>query len=420
MRRFKAVSYLNSPINWLRPFCLSYLFLVVLIFFIVPLTEAEITQELTIATWGGSYEQAQQVALFEPFENKTGAFINTQYYGGEIAILQSDILPDIVDMTMDDALIACDQKLIKKLDYSLILETRNQTRNGTINRTINENGSESINEAIEAKNDFSKGSLLPCGIAHLSYSTLFAYDDNAFSGEKPQNIADFFDIKRFPGKRAIQKQPSEILEWALIAEGAPIDQVYDLLSTERGMRLAFSRLDSIKDHLIWWDNPKEPAALLMSGKAVMASGYNGRFFDAQLQGAAISMVWDAHIVDWNVWVIPQSKEKSKESDSDKNDSDRKSNHKLIHEFLRFVTLPESMARLAEQIPYGPSRKSALKHIGLHPDKGFSMRDHLPTAPHHLKRALFRDAKWYARTLSLRKSRFWDWLNAEPITSLSTR
>lgn len=386
----------SYPLSFPHRFHLSSLFSMALLFFLAPLapadqgankkSEPQVAQSLTIATWGGSYEQAQQLALFDPFEKKTNVRINTQYYGGETALLKSNHLPDIIDMTMDSALLACDQKLIKKLDIDSILKTKN------------------------ARYDFTKGSLLPCGIAHLSYSTLIAYDERSFSGEKPQTIADFFDIKRFPGKRAIQKQPTEILEWALIAEGAPIDQVYDLLSTERGMRLAFRRLDSIKDHLIWWSNPKEPAALLKSGKAVMASGYNGRFFDAQVQGAPISMLWDAHIVDWNVWVIPQDKEKITQSSKNK--------EKLIHDFIRFVTRPKSMARLAKHIPYGPSRKSALKQIGLHPEKGFSMRDHLPTAPHHLKRALFRDAKWYARTSSLRKSRFLDWINAMPSNGLN--
>lgn len=333
-------------------------------------------QQLTIATWGGSYERAQQVALFEPFEDNTDIQINTQFYTGELAILKSDFVPDIIDMTLDDALLACEQNKIIKMDTASILA---ETKKG-----------------IKPNSDFVEGTLLPCGVAHLSYSTLIAYDERAFSGEKPQSIDDFFDIKRFPGKRAIQKKPTAVLEWALIAEGAPINQVYDLLSTERGMRLAFRRLDSIKNHIIWWDNPKEPAALLKSGKAVMASGFNGRFFDAQIQGAPITMIWDAQIIDWNVWVIPNK---------------AKADLKLIHQFINFVTQTENMAHLAENIPYGPSRKSALSRIGVHPTKKFSMRDHLPTSKHHLKSAIFRDAEWYAKTSTLRKNRFWQWLNA---------
>ncbi len=336
-------------------------------------------EDLTIATWGGSYEKAQQIALFAPFENATGIQINTQHYSGDLAILKSDLMPDIIDMTLDDALIACDKKLLQKLDINKILNT-------------NEDG-------INPKKDFVKNSLLPCGIAHLSYSTLIAYDERQFSGEKPQTISDFFDTKKFPGKRAINKTPSAILEWALIAEGVPIDQVYDLLSTERGMRLAFRRLNSIRNDIIWWDNPKQAATLLTTGKAAMASGYNGRFFNAQLNGAPITMIWDAQIIDWNVWVIPKQKKSNTKA-------------KLKNDFIRFVTKSEQMAKLAELIPYGPSRKSALSRIGLHAKLGFSMRDQLPTASHHLDRALFRDANWYANTSALRKTRFWDWLNQE--------
>lgn len=334
-------------------------------------------ERITIGTWGGSYEKAQQTALFDPFENETDILINTIRYNGGEEILKSEIVPDVIDMTLEDAVHACNQGLLHKLKLSSIVKT----------------------DVVEfkAKKDFIGDALLPCGIAHLSYSTLIAYDERKFSGEKPQRIKDFFDTKRFPGKRALHKKPSEILEWALIAEGVPVDQVYNLLSTERGLRLAFRRLDSIRDDIIWWEHSKEAAVLLKSGKAVMASGYNGRFFNAQLNGAPITMIWDAQIIDWNVWVIPKSKNKKRT--------------KLGSDFIRFVTQTDKMVKLAEIIPYGPSRKSALKRIGLHAE-GFSMRDHLPTAKHHLDRAIFRDATWYASTLELRNARFWDWLNKE--------
>ena len=333
-------------------------------------------QTLSIATWGGSYENAQQKALFEPFEAATGIQINTQFYTGEIAILKGDLVPDIIDMNMDDALLACEQNLVQRLELSKILAPSP--------------------DGLEPEKDFIAGTLMPCGVAHLSYSTLIAYDDRAFSGEKPQRIADFFDVKRFPGKRALRKQPSAVLEWALMAEAVPIDQIYDLLSTDRGMRLALRRLNSIRDHIIWWEDPKEPAALLKSGQAVMSSGFNGRFFDAKNHGDTITMIWDGQIVDWSVWVAPLKPSQT---------------NAATNKFLRYATRSENMALLAEHIPYGPSRLSALKRIGLHPHTKVPMRDHIPTAPHHLERALFRDAKWYAQTLTLRKNRFWGWINS---------
>lgn len=331
---------------------------------------------LTVATWGGSYESAQQKALFTPFEAASGIQINTQYYNGGLGILKGDSVPDIIDMTMDDAVLACEQNLVQRLKLSGILLASP--------------------DGVEAGKDFIEGTLLPCGVAHLSYSTLIAYDDRAFSGEKPQTIGDFFDVERFPGKRALRKQPSEILEWALMAEGVPINQIYDLLSTDRGMRLALRRLDSIREHIVWWDDPGEPAVLLKSGQVAMSSGFNGRFFDAQTRGDAITMIWDGQIIDWDVWVVPRKSDQS---------------NLATIQFLRYVTRSENMAQMAEIIPYGPSRLSAFKRIGLHPLKKISMRDHLPTAPHHLDRALFRDAKWYARTFTLRNSRFRGWIKS---------
>jgi putative spermidine/putrescine transport system substrate-binding protein len=342
-----------------------------------PSAQAE-EQSLTIATWGGSYQSAQQKALFGPFEATTGIRIDTQFYTGDIAILNGDLVPDIIDMTMDDALLACEQNLVQRFNWSEILAPSP--------------------EGLEPEKDFIAGALMPCGVAHLSYSTLIAYDERAFTGEKPQRIADFFDVERFPGKRGLRKQPSAILEWALMAEGVPINQIYDLLSTDRGMRLALRRLDSIRDHIVWWDDPKEPEALLKSRQVVMSSGFNGRFFDARTRGDTITMIWDGQIIDWDVWVVPLKPKQA---------------NVAINKFLRQVTQSENMARLADHIPYGPSRLSALKRIGLHPQYKISMRDHLPTAPHHLDRALFRDAKWYARTSALRKNRFWGWVNTIP-------
>ena len=331
-------------------------------------------RSLTVATWGGPYQNAQQEALFAPFEAATGIRIETQHYTGGLGILQQDPLPDIVDMTMDDALLACEQGLLQQRDWREVAAPSP--------------------DGLAPEQDFIDGAFTPCGVAHLTYSTLIAYDERAFNGEKPRRIADFFDLARFPGKRALRRQPAEILEWALMTEGVPINQVYDLLSTDRGMRLALRRLDSIRDHIVWWQDPGEPEALLKSGEVVMSSGFNGRFFDARTRGEPVSMIWDGQIVDWDVWAVPVKPGLS---------------HTEIDRFLRFVTRSENMAALAEQIPYGPSRSSALHRIGLHPQYNFSMRNHLPTAPHHLRRALIRDSEWYARTAELRNNRFRAWL-----------
>jgi len=278
-------------------------------------------------------------------------------------------------MIEDQAITACSADLLARVNARKIIKTYQST-------------------ALQA--DFVEKAFRQCSVAQNVYATVFAYDDRAFLGEKPDSIADFFDVTRFPGERALRQNPDVVLEWALMAEGVPADQVYDLLSTDRGLRLAFRRLDSLRGSIIWWKEVAEPSQMLSDGRAVMASGYNGRFFSAvQDEGAPITIVWDGHVISYEVWGILRTTQ----------------NLDLAELFLRFATAPVQMAALAELMPYGPTRKTALSRIGLHRKSGIPMRNQLPNAPQHAAAALYGDSLWYARTRSLRKRRFEAWLNA---------
>ena len=59
-------------------------------------------------------------------------------------------------------------------------------------------------------------------------------------------IADFFDTAKIPGKRGLRKSAKATLEMALMADGVPAGEVYDLLDTDAGVDRAFAKLDSIK------------------------------------------------------------------------------------------------------------------------------------------------------------------------------
>lgn len=346
----------------------------------------EAGQSLTVGTWGGPYEAAQRAALFAPYEQRTGVAINTTDYTGGLTVLDDARPPDVLDMLEDEAELACRAGLLQAIDHASLSKA-------TLTQSTPPQGNIAIDDF--AGEDFHEGVFGRCSVAHLTYSMLIAYDERAFTGEKPRRIKDLFDLQRFPGKRALQRSPAALFEWAMMAEGVPVSQIYDLLSTERGLRLVTRRLESLRGHVVWWENPAEAVQLLEEGQVVMASGYNGRFFDAWQQGASINMIWDGQIIDRSVWAIPRA------SGTDKAE---------ILRFLRFVLHPERLAHIARQIPYGPLRHSAFRYIGLHPDTGVAMSDHLPTAAHHLANALHRDTRWYTRTAELRQRYFSAWLN----------
>jgi len=328
--------------------------------------------DLTVATWGGAYAAAQTAAIFAPFADRTGTTIDTATHAGGVAPLVARAEAegwDVIDMLEDAALAACEAGLLAPLDHAEIL-------------------------GPDAEADFAPAELRRCDVPLNVYALVFAYDDRAFPGVKPTEIGDFFDPERFPGRRAIARSPDGVLEWALMAEGVPPSQVYDLLSTERGLRLAFRRLDAIREHIVWWEDAAEPAGMLRDGEVVMASGYNGRFFAAaEGEGAPINIVWDGRLIGYAVWAIPATADAPG----------------AARELIAYAARPATMARLAVRIPYGPARQSAFDRIGLHPGTGTPMAPHLPNAPQHGARALVRDSVWYAHTADLRRERFEAWL-----------
>ena len=91
----------------------------------------------------------------------------------------------------------------------------------------------------------------------------------------PQSWADFFDTEKFPGKRALRKGPRQALEFALMADGVPLDQIYATLATPEGVDRAFKKLDSIRTTRLVGGR-RSAAAALGSGEVVMTSAYNGR------------------------------------------------------------------------------------------------------------------------------------------------
>ena len=334
-------------------------------------------ETLTIVTWGGVYEDAQRQAIFDPFTASTGITISTVVYSGGVQALRDEAAQrtwDVIDMIEDQAITACDEGLLATFDVNQVAAEHDE---------------------IALLDDFLPNAFRNCSIAQNVYSTVFAYNDRAFQGEKPTTVADFFDLGRFPGQRAILRDPDVILEWALMAEGVPIDQIYDLLSTERGMRLAFRKLETLRSSIIWWETVGSPAEMLNDGRAVMASGYNGRFFSAaQDEGMPVTIVWDGQVINYDTWSILNGSQKQE----------------MAQQFIMFATAPEQLAALAELIPYGPARTSALARVGLHERTGVPMRDHLPNAPQNVGRALFGDSLWYAHTRDVRSRRFEAWLD----------
>ena len=84
-----------------------------------------------------------------------------------------------------------------------------------------------------------------CVVPQIFWAYTAFYDKAAFSGKKPKTMKDFFNVKKFPGKRGIHTWANALIEMALVADGVKASKVYDVMSTPEGIDRAFAKLDTI-------------------------------------------------------------------------------------------------------------------------------------------------------------------------------
>ena len=77
-------------------------------------------RSLTIASWGGSYQEAQSKAMFEPAAANTGIEVKQETYGGmsdvRLQVSSGQVTLDIVASGSGSAARAAAEGLLEKLD----------------------------------------------------------------------------------------------------------------------------------------------------------------------------------------------------------------------------------------------------------------------------------------------------------------
>lgn len=304
--------------------------------------------DLTVISFGGAIQKAQSVAYYRPFEASTGTKIVAGEYNGDLAKIKSmvdtgTVSWDLVEMDGNSMARTCDEGLIAKIDWS----------------------------KITAKNELMPEAVSECGVGTLAWSAGIAYNADKLK-TAPTSWADFWDTKKFPGKRGLRKSAVHTLEFALLADGVPKDKVYDVLGTSAGVDRAFAKLDQIKTSIQWWEAGAQPQQWLAAGDVVMSSAYNGRIQDAQREGTALRFVYNQSLFDLDHWVIVS-----------------KSPHlNQAYAFLNFASGKDNQRVFARTIAYGPTNTNALKDL-----KPEELKD-LPTAPANLDVALATDNKFW--------------------------
>ena len=335
-----------------------------------PLIQA--ADALTVVSWGGAYTKSQVKAYHKPFTKQTGIEILSEDYNGGLAQVRAQVETgnvtwDVIDLELSDVVRGCDDGLLEPIDASMLSAAPGGT---------------------SVEQDFIPGTLQECAVGTIVWSTVAVYNEEAFKDKRPWTIEDFFDIEAFPGKRGLRKNPRVNLEWALMADGVPRDQVYEVLATPEGVDRAFSVLDRIKPHVVWWEAGAQPPQLLADGEVVMTSAYNGRMDEAiYKEKKPFVIIWDGQVWDIDLYAIIKGSP----------------NREAALEFIKFSTDTQRLADQAKYISYGPVRRSSMDKVS------GKIKPNLPTAPDNFANALQNDFDWWADNQDEMNKRFATWL-----------
>ena len=342
------------------------------------LVASPVLADVNLLSWGGAYGNSHLEAYAKPFEAETGIKVNmadadTPATPIKAMVEAGNVTADVASVEYADAVRLCDEGLVEMIDVSML---------------------EAAPDGTPAEDDFIEGAITDCFVGTDVYSMVLAYDDTRFTDAKPAGPADFFDLEKFPGKRTMRKGAKFNLELALMADGVPADQVYEVLETAEGVDQAFAKLDEIKDSVIWWEAGAQPPQLLADGEVSMAYAFNGRIFNAaQGEGKPFKIIWDGQIYEMEGWVMPKGAPNLEEA----------------KKFVAFSTASKQQARAAEFISYGPPRRSAAALVGNIEGTDQPMGPNLPTTEANMTNALGSNLDfWVDRDAELNE-RFNSWL-----------
>ena len=225
----------------------------------------------------------------------------------------------------------------------------------------------------------------PYSVGANVYSTVLAYRTDAFkASHAPQSWQDFWDINRFPGRRALRKHPFDTIEIALMADGVPPSEIYPC-----DLDRAFRSLDKIKPHIsAWWTSDSQNTQWLRSNEIdllQMSSNPAQEAIDAKLP---VAICEEGQIVGSLDWAILKGTPKAD----------------LCRQFIKFASDPKRQVLLSAHSGFvGLTHPDAFKHID--PERVKL----IPTYLDNLKKVCTTDVAYWFKNQNAVIERFNNWV-----------
>lgn len=312
---------------------------------------------ITVVSWGGSYGKAQDAALFTDASKKSGIEI-VRESGASMSktclqVESGSVTWDLVVTGSGGSASAAAKGCLEKIDY----------------------------DVVDVSN-FIPGTYTDYCVGSDVFATVMSWNTDKYgkpgSAGAPKTWADFWDVKKFPGTRAYRANNVDgVLEPALMADGVPMDKVYEVLSTDAGIKRAIDKIRELKPHIsVFWTSGAMQAQLMKDAEVDMTTGWNGRFDNAAKDGAKVGYSLDQALLDYDCFAMPKGAP----------------NKDTAMKFLAEISKAEYQANLPFHITYGPTNKGAYDITTASKE----LIESLPSHPKNVPLMLPISLDWYAK------------------------
>lgn len=304
-------------------------------------------KQLVMVNWGGDAIKAYDKAYGQPFFKETGITVKQDGTGpteGAIAAQYKSGKPtwDIVDADPFSAISLGKQGMIEPIDYKIV-----------------------------DKSKFRPGFGWDYAASTYFFSYVIAYDAQKFGSNPPKDMADFFDVKKFPGKRSLYKWGAGMWEAALLADGVAPDKLYPL-----DLKRAHAKIAALKPDVVsFWGGGAESQQVMLSGDASMALIWSTRasLLDRDSKGQ-IKFTWNQGLISPGALAVIKNNPGGTEN---------------AMKFIASTSDPHKQLVMFEMLGQGPANPATDALIA--PDQ----RKYNPVDPANARTQVALDMPWYS-------------------------
>lgn len=310
-------------------------------------------KEIVVVNWGGTAKDVLEEVLAETYTAETGVPVVIDGSGpsaGKIrAMVESGaVVWDLCDSGAGSAIILEQQGITQPIDYSVV-----------------------------DKSKVLEGTAYNNGVGNYIYSYVLATNPKMLGGNVPQNWADVWNTKDFPGMRTFRKSVRGMLESATMAQGIAPEEVYSVLNTEDGIAAAIAKFRELRENIIVWGSGSDSQNLFLQEEVAIGNIWSTRahLLKDQMDEGSFQVSFNGGVMAPGIWVVPK---------------DNPAGTEEVMKFIAHAQKPELQVKWLELLGSGPINPAAAPMV---PEE---LARWNPTSPENLATQILYNDEWYAK------------------------